>query len=175
MALGNVIGSNIFNILMVLGIASAVRPGGFPDGERHRYRDPHHFQCDRMGSGLDEERAEPEGRYPDADSLRRLCGLYLHPIGETYGKYHRDYQILKLRSWCLYPAYGESAFEPGTSRKKEYLLPRARRLLSGLWLQAAVRQPFWRKKEESGEKPGRSWSGSRSFRFSQRSLRFSPK
>lgn len=34
---------------------------------------------------------------------------------------------------------------------------------------------FWRKKEESGEKPGRSWSGSRSFRFSQRSLRFSPK
>ena len=39
----------------------------------------------------------------------------------------------------------------------------------------AVRQPFWRKKEESGEKPGRSWSGSRSFRFSQRSLRFSPK
>ena len=28
---------------------------------------------------------------------------------------------------------------------------------------------------ESGEKPGRSWSGSRSFRFSQRSLRFSPK
>ncbi len=31
--------------------------------------------------------------------------------------------------------------------------------MSGLWLQAAVRQPFWRKKEESGEKTGRSWSG----------------
>ena len=57
--------------------------------------------------------------------------------------------------------------------EKEYFAER--RLLSGLWLQAAVRQPFWRKKEESGEKPGRSWSGSRSFRFSQRSLRFSPK
>ena len=69
----------------------------------------------------------------------------------------------------------ENQLLTGTSRKKEYLLPRARRLLSGLWLQAAVRQPFWRKKEESGEKPGRSWSGSRSFRFSQRSLRFSPK
>ena len=34
---------------------------------------------------------------------------------------------------------------------------------------------FLAEKEESGEKPGRSWSGSRSFRFSQRSLRFSPK
>ena len=40
---------------------------------------------------------------------------------------------------------------------------------------AAVRQPFWRKKEKSGARPGRLWSGFRSFRFLQRSLRFSPK
>lgn len=42
MALGNVIGSNIFNILFVLGVAAAISPVGFSSGKYNRHCFPYH-------------------------------------------------------------------------------------------------------------------------------------
>ena len=69
MALGNVIGSNIFNILLVLGVAAAISPVAFAWDK-----------CDNSDLCMDFKRTQPQGRNHHAYLICCLYGIYLYPV-----------------------------------------------------------------------------------------------
>lgn len=80
MALGNVIGSNIFNILFVLGIAATISPITFIHGKCDRYCDSGCDERTGVGVRLDEEEAGPLRGHCDAGALCGLSCVYLHAV-----------------------------------------------------------------------------------------------
>ena len=85
MALGNVIGSDIFNILFVLGIATAISP--ISDGKCHRHYPAHYYERDRSCICMDQAADQPQRRYPYASDVCSLYGLYLCALN-TIGSFN---------------------------------------------------------------------------------------
>ena len=76
-AVGNIVGSNIFNILAILGVSAVIRPAPYPVVFQRRHVRPgrgHVVPAPRHVHGQPAQ-AGPLGGRADAAGLLRLCGL----------------------------------------------------------------------------------------------------
>ena len=80
MALGNAIGSNIFNILFVPWSGWSYQSDAVFDGKHHRYYDSDCFEPVDLGVCMDKRKNQQKRRYCDAGFICGLCDLYLYEI-----------------------------------------------------------------------------------------------